>query len=114
MITGKVPRRKPKGDEHKWDDEDDLITCYFYRFVDKKANRSDRLDMSKFEAAQVIGTTLDSFVQRISNFEFIDTGRGRANRADRSVAIWNQYKDWSEPDLRKLVLEIIAKKRRGK
>jgi hypothetical protein len=75
--------------KHKWTEEEDKIAFYAYRFLseDETNKIANKLPMSN-----------DSFLMRIQNYKFLDTGEGLRNYSKQSERIYKKYENTSQED----------------
>lgn len=97
---GKKGRWKPE-----WYEEDQMLAMYnsFYGIQE--------LGLSKEEAANnIIGSSLASFNQQSSNFDFLD-GRGGLDRESyKQEAVYKKYKNVPKQEFKRICLNIIQKR----
>ena len=85
-----------------WTKEDDIVAFYLYRFGDKE------LLYSVEEISGILGMSATSLKMRVANFKALNTGRGLDHYAKLSRQVYNEYKRYSEGNLRKIVIGIIS------
>jgi len=89
----------------EWTPEDQMLAMYnsFYGI--------EELGMNKDEVARdIIGTSVDSFNQQSSNFDFLD-GRGGLDReSHKQTDVYEKYKKMPKYEFKKLCLDIIEKR----
>jgi hypothetical protein len=89
----------------EWNNEDQMLAMYnsLYGIED--------LGINKQEAAEnIIGTSLASFNQQSSNFDFLSGKGGLSRPHEMQSSIWSQYKDMPRTEFKSLCLEIIHKR----
>ena len=74
--------------EHIWTKEEDKITFFAYKFLNKQKQDEIANKLSKEN-----GISIGSFKMRMLNFMFLDTGKGKSNYSKQSKEIYIQYKD---------------------
>jgi hypothetical protein len=99
----------PKGDEnHKWVEDDDLVTLYLYRM---QRDAALALPLKRAEIAKMLGMSEGSLIRRRGNFAFLD-GKGRLNHpAAQSRRIHERHKDTTDTELRSLVIRVLEAKK---
>ena len=86
-----------KMEKHRWTEREDKIAFYAYKFLsDAETNKkADTLPMSNA-----------SFLMRIQNFRFLDSGKGLGHYSKQSKRIYEKYRTSSKEDL-ELVLSFV-------
>lgn len=91
--------------KEEWNPEDQMLAMYnsFYGI--------EELGLSKNDVAEnIIGTSVDSFNQQSSNFDFLD-GRGGLDReSHKQTSVYEKYKNVPKYEFKKLCLDIIQKR----
>lgn len=97
---GKKGRWKPE-----WYKEDQMLAMYnsFYGIQELGLNKEE-------VANNIIGSSIDSFNQQSSNFDFLD-GRGGLDRESyKQEAVYKEYKNTPKQEFKKLCLDIIQRR----
>lgn len=69
------------------------------------------LGYNKAEIAEdIIGSSVGSFVQQSSNFDFLSTGKGLDREHELQTSVYEKYKDIPKFEFKSLCLEIIHKR----
>jgi hypothetical protein len=89
---------------HSWTESDDLVALYLYRFGLKRGAPSVE------EFAEALGISVASMKMRIANFRAIKTGSGLGHCANQSIAVYNNYRNTGETELRALALRVLTRK----
>ena len=92
---------------HRWSKEDDVVAFYLYKY--DKGNLSYSIEGTSNQ----LGMSSASMKMRIRNFESLDKYKGLKHYAKLSEKVYEEYKNHSEPKLRKLVDSILSKKEKS-
>ena len=105
MRGMKVPRGVQ---QHKWDEDDDLVALYLYRM-----HRDDALalPLNQAEIAKVLGMSEGSLIMRRANFASLDDKGGLEHPALQSRRIHERHKDTANAELRSMALRVLEAKK---
>jgi len=96
-LGGQRGRWKPE-----WDKEDQMLAMYNALYG------IEEFGMSKNDVAEkIIGTSLDSFVQQTSNFDFQHTGQGLDRPHDLQSEVYKEFKDVPKEKFKEICQQII-------
>ena len=87
--------------KHKWSKEDDIVAFYLYKFGTRN------ISISIDDIANTLGMSTASMKMRIANYKALDKGRGLNHYSKLSKKVYEEYKNYSEPDLRKIIESIL-------
>jgi len=96
-------RMKKRKENHKWTEEDDIVTLYLYKFGHKD------LPHSVEYIGRKLGMGAGSLKMRIANFKAIDGKGGLEHYGKTSLKIFERYKQTSKDELKSLVLKIVKR-----
>jgi len=97
------------GSKGRWKDEwneDDQILGMFNSLYG-----IEELGISKRDAAEkIIGTSEGSFAKQTSNFDYLRTGEGLDRPHELQSKLYNELKDKSREELKRIALDILIKR----
>ncbi len=88
---------------HRWNENDEIIGLYLYRFGDKS------LSYSKEELADNIGMGWGSMSMKISNFRYLDGQGGLSEYSRQCENIYLRYKNMPNSEFAKIGIEAVVK-----
>lgn len=98
-----VEMRAHRGN-HRWTENDDIVTFYLYKFGGRD------LPFSLENVSSKLGMSVGSVRMRIANFRTIDGVGGLEHYGKISLKVYKEYKETPRDELRSLVLSIIKRR----
>lgn len=89
----------------EWNEEDQILAMY------NSLYGIEELGLNKEQTANdIIGTSVASFNQQTSNFDFLSTGKGLDRPHSLQTPVYDKYKDYPKSKFKELALDIIHKR----
>jgi hypothetical protein len=104
LVINSVINEGGKRGQYKevWNFDDQTLAMYNSRFS------IEDLGISKDEVAEVIiGSSVGSFVQQSSNFDYLDGKNGLDRPNETQTAVFEKYKGYPQSDLKTVCLNIL-------
>lgn len=90
----------------EWNEEDQMLAMYNSLYGIQELGEG-----KLYVAHSIIGTSVASFNQQSSNFDYLHTGRGLDRPNETQTKVYEQYKNMPKAEFKEICLEIIRKRK---